>query len=91
MKTRAKWTGRLPEIGDYLQSPHRPRYAYRITAVAIHDYARLYIRDGDAVFEQETTTATFTLERVRPTEVPPGATIHTWRWDKRAPKKGSRR
>jgi len=33
MKLRARWTGPLPRVGDYLASAARPRFAYRISGV----------------------------------------------------------
>lgn len=76
-KTRAKWHGPLPEIGDFLRSPKRPRFAYRIVGIT-----------NQVAAAEDVTYATFTLDRVPHDQVPPEATIHAWRWDPRRRKRG---
>ena len=68
---RAWWTGDAPEVGQFLQSAHRPRYGYEIVGVKL--------RKGPLGGR----TFTLTCVRWRPTDVPEGATVWPWRWEKR--------
>jgi hypothetical protein len=79
MRTRARWRGTLPAVGDWLSSPIRPRYAYQITAVNVTKQLG------------EVTFATFTIERYTLDQVPQDALFHEWKWDRRTRKKGRRR
>lgn len=83
MKLRARWTGPLPRSGDYLASPTRPRFAYRVRGVTrIEPLVRW---DGSA--KAEVRRLAIEVDRVPLASVEPSARIHPWRWDKRAPRK----
>lgn len=77
MKLRAKWSCAPPNVGDYLMSTQRPRFAYRI--------------EGCEVGKQPISnvmperTLTITASRVKASAVPEGA-VHAWKWDSRGPK-----
>lgn len=74
LKLRARWIGRLPRVGDYLMSPIRPRYAYRVASVD---------RVSEVHAKAETRMLQLEVERAYLAEVPPHAQIHSWRWDRR--------
>ena len=70
----ARWQGPLPELGHFVMSHTRPKFAYRIThierlkAVAfVPNYQRLKL----------------TVERVPQGDVPDGSIIWGWKWDAR--------
>lgn len=68
MFLRARWTGDLPQVGDWLASPSRPRYGYRIEKIIVAGLGKLKLG----------------VERVPAAEVPwDSATVHAWRWDPR--------
>ena len=81
MKLRARWTGAPPRIGDYLMSPTRPRYAYRICALTSN-----HLVSWDPALKQEVRRLTITADRLPPSSVPKDARVHPWRWDKREPR-----
>lgn len=79
MRLRARWLGFPPRTGDYLMSPTRPRYAYRVRAVACPDS-----RVGwDPSQKAEVRRLAIDVDRVAITAVPKAARVHSWRWDKR--------
>lgn len=79
MKLRARWLGSLPRVGDYLMSPTRPRFAYRILDVPRDDP-----RVGwDVAAKKESRKISIVVDRVACTAVPPTARVHDWRWDRR--------
>lgn len=80
MTLRARWLGPPPRPGDYLMSPVRPRYAYRVEA--IHQTSRRVLWDPWAKKEQRKLS--IAVERVAIGDVPKNARVHAWRWDKRA-------
>lgn len=73
---QARWHGPPPALGDYLKAP-RGRTAYLIHAIAkivprgygqpMLGHYRLRIK----------------CWRVPPSEVPQGAAVHPWKWDRR--------
>ncbi len=67
---RMRWAGDPPRLGHFLTSP-KGRTAYEIAA--INDRGE---RDGYRLL-------LLTCCRWEPGEVPEGAIIHTFRWDKR--------
>jgi hypothetical protein len=81
VKLSGTWTGPLPAIGHYLRSP-RGRFAYLIAGVGVHTKGQ--IEAGEIV--QQTTRATFYVERIAATDPPAGATVHAWTWSARNPK-----
>jgi len=78
MKLRARWSCGLPDVGDYLMSAHRPRFAYRIEGRVITRRAV-----SNVIPENQLE---ITVVRVKASEVPDGAVVHAWKWDSRAPK-----
>jgi len=66
-----------PLPGHYVQSA-RPRVSYLIHQVKKHEPR------GKARYNR-----TLTVTRLHPSQVPEGATVHFWEWDKRK-KKGTR-
>ena len=83
MKLRARWTGPLPRVGDYLASATRPRFAYRISGVRCVDPNVRW----DAQRKAELRRLAFEVERVTIAELPAAARVHDWRWDKRGSSK----
>ena len=80
MKLRARWTGPVPRVGDYLLSPTRPRFAYRVRDVARVDPNVHW----DATQKTEVRRLAIEVDRVTPREVSSTARVHTWRWDTRS-------
>lgn len=80
MKLRARWTGPLPRVGDYLARPIRPRFAYRICAIRRVDPLVRW----DPARKAELRRLAIEVDRVPITELPTAARVHDWRWDKRA-------
>jgi hypothetical protein len=80
MKLRARWTGPVPRVGDYLASTARPRYAYRVRDVARTDPNVRW----DAAQKTEVRRVVIEVDRVPVAEVGSSATVHPWSWDKRA-------
>lgn len=80
MKLRARWLGAPPRAGDYLMSPTRPRFAYRVINVSV---ARNLV-SWDAARKAEARQLTIDVERVQPGAVPSTSRVHAWRWDRRA-------
>ncbi len=74
---RAKWHGPPPAIGDYLMSSRRPRNAYRILHIQTtgHDAVDLF-GDGPIGYK-------FEVVIIKACDVPEGATVHAWNWDRR--------
>jgi hypothetical protein len=79
VKLRARWGGTPPKVDDYLMSPTRPRFAYRIRDVAHRDSLVRW----DPELKQEVQQLTITAERSPISSVPKNARVHPWRWDKR--------
>lgn len=77
IKTRAAWNGDAPQLGDYLMSPMRPRYGYRILSVA----------PVKARVDRATDFYDITADRVAAKDVPKDAKIHVWHWNPRDRKK----
>jgi len=69
-KLRMRWDGKLPRVGHFLKSP-RGRIAYEIAA--INDRGQ---RNGHRLL-------LLTCARWDPREVPEGAVMHEFHWDKR--------
>ena len=80
MKLRARWKGPVPRVGDYLMSPTRPRYAYRVREVTPTDPNVRW----DAAQKAEVRRLAIEVERVELGAVTSAARVHTWRWDKRS-------
>lgn len=80
MTLRARWTGPAPRVGDYLASPTRPRFAYRVTGVTRRDPLVRW----DAGRKAEVRRLAIEVDRVPIAELPKNARVHEWRWDKRA-------
>jgi hypothetical protein len=80
MKVKAKWTGKMPLLGDYLMSSLRPRFAYRIEG--FEAAVKQFGANPDDQF-----ALTITVTKVSLHGVPEDATIHSWKWDSRGPKK----
>ena len=79
MKLRARWTGPLPRVGDYLAGTTRPRYAYKIRSVTrIEPIVR-----WDGAANAEVRRLAIEVDRVALASVDPSARVHPWRWDKR--------
>ena len=83
MKLRARWTGSLPRVGDYLASATRPRFAYRISGVHRVDPNVRW----DSERKAELRRLAFEVDRVPIAELPAVARVHDWRWDKRGSSK----
>jgi len=83
VKLRARWTGTPPNVGDYLMSTQRPRFAYRICEVSRHDR----IVRWDSEIKTEFQHYSIAAERKPLDTVPKDAHVHPWRWDKRARQK----
>ncbi len=97
MKLRARWVGRLPDVGDVLRSPGpRARCAYVIVGVTIVQRMSISCLDydstrGDPMFvalargpiTRTETRCVFEVARIGLDELPTGATVHAWTWDKR--------
>lgn len=81
MKLRARWAGPLPQIGDYLMSSTRPRFAYRLTQV-LHPSSQVR---WDAEAHAEIRRLQFVVDRVAAAAVPKAARVHPWQWDRRGP------
>ena len=79
MKLRARWAGPLPRIGDYLASPTRPRFAYRVRGVLRVDP----LVHWDPTRKAELRRLAFEVDRVPIAELPAAARVHDWRWDRR--------
>lgn len=86
MKLRARWQGAPPRVGDYLASPVRPRFAYRIRAIE-HSDSRVY---WDPTSKAEVRRLRIEVDRVPIATVPTAARVHAWRWDKRNSRKEAR-
>lgn len=82
MTLRARWTGPLPRVGDYLMSQVKPRAAYRIVREPASDVAALMRADGVVHLR-------LVVEKVD-LPLPSGATVLPWKWDQRGKNKGSR-
>lgn len=83
VKLRARWIGPPPRIGDYLASPAKPRFAYRVLGVNRTD-PRVY---WDAAQKAERWHLAIDVDRVPIAELPAAARVHDWSWDKRASRK----
>lgn len=79
MKLRARWTGPLPRAGDYLASPTRPRYAYKVLGGTRIEPLVRWASDAKA----EVRRLAIEVDRVPLVSVEPSARVHPWRWDKR--------
>ena len=64
---RATWAGEPPDVGDYLSSGARARFAYAILGV-------VQIAPGKLKLE---------VIRLAPADVPDGARVHAWKWNAR--------
>jgi hypothetical protein len=80
MKLRARWSGPPPRAGDYLASPTRPRFAYRVRAVNNVDSCVRW----DPAQKAELRRLAIEVDRVPITQLPKASRVHPWRWDKRA-------
>jgi hypothetical protein len=79
VKLRARWTGPVPRVGDYLASTTRPRYAYRIRRILRTDPTVRW----DPAQKVEVRSLSIEVDRVPIAAVQPLARVHPWRWDKR--------
>lgn len=79
MKLRARWTGPLPRVGDYLMSSVRPRHAYQIEMIDVPDRSVRW----DQTAKAEVRRITIEARRVEVAKVPKSAKVHPWRWDRR--------
>ena len=80
MKLHARWSGPPPRVGDYLASPTRPRFAYRVRGVRRVDPLVRW----DPARKAELHRLAIEVDRVPIAELPTAARVHDWRWDKRA-------
>ena len=83
MKLRARWHGPPPRVGDYLASPTRPRFAYRVREVSRVDPLVRW----DPAQKKELRRLAIEVDRMPITKLPTAARVHDWRWDKRASKR----
>jgi hypothetical protein len=86
MELRARWTGPLPKVGDYLMSQYRPRCAYQ---VARDPAANNVIPDGRDV--EDMVHLDIVVDRVEiplPAPLPDGVTVYPWQWDGRGKNTG---
>ena len=83
MKIRARWCGPPPHVGDYLASPTRPRFAYRVCGVNRIDPNVHW----DPVRKAELRRLAIEVDRVPIAELPTTARVHDWSWDKREAKR----
>jgi hypothetical protein len=74
VKLRARWRGLPPRAGDYLASPTRPRFAYRVLEVRNVD-ARVR---WDAAKKAELRRLAIEVKRVPIAELPTTARVHDW-------------
>jgi len=74
MKLRARWLGSPPRTGDYLMSPTRPRFAYRVLEVQTRDAAVRW----DSVAKSEYLHLTILVDRMPAADVPKHARVHPW-------------
>lgn len=79
VKLRARWTGPVPRVGDYLASPTRPRYAYCIRGITRVDPLVRW----DPARKVEQRRLAIEVDRVPIAELPAAARVHDWHWDKR--------
>ena len=80
MKLRARWSGPPPRVGDYLASPMKPRFAYRVRGARCVDPLVRW----DPAQKKELRRLAIEVDRVPIAELPAAARVHDWRWDKRA-------
>lgn len=72
-----------PRVGEFFKAP-RGRTAYEIVKIRWNTKDWSYIAEGDTMGPATGIwRGTFTVCRWEPKEVPPGATLHAWQWDKR--------
>ena len=74
MKLRARWRGPSPRIGDYLASPTRPRFAYRVREV--HNVDSRVCWDPEQKTERRLAIE---VDRVPIAKLPTSARVHDWR------------
>ena len=86
MKLRARWSGPSPRVGDYLASPTRPRFAYRVREVRGVDSLVRW----DPAQKKELRRLAIEVDRVPIAELPTAARVHDWRWDKRTSRTSTR-
>jgi len=79
VKLRARWTGPVPRVGDYLMSRTRPRFAYRVRAV---DPTSPNVT-WDPAQKAEVRRLAIEVDRVDRAAVTAASRVHAWRWDKR--------
>ena len=72
----------MPRVGDYLASPTRPRFGYRVRGVTRVDPNVRW----DPAQKAELRRLAIEVDRVPIAELPTAARVHDWRWDKRAAK-----
>jgi hypothetical protein len=77
---QASWRGEPPVPGDYLMSPVRPRFAFRI--IEILKRKTNGRGDGDVSWYD------ISAERVGASTVPKTARVHGWKWNPRKSKTG---
>ena len=75
MILRARWQGRLPEIGEYLMSSTRPKFAYRITGVEELRYLPHHVPGYQRL--------KLAVDRISAPDVPAGGVVWDWKWDAR--------
>jgi hypothetical protein len=83
VKLHARWTGAPPNVGDYLMSTTRPRFAYLICEISRVDR----IVSWDPVLKTEFQYFKIATERKPLDAVPKDARVHSWHWDKREPRR----
>jgi hypothetical protein len=79
VKLRARWSGLPPRVGDYLASPTRPRFAYRVCDVRNVDSLVRW----DPAQKKELRRLAIEVDRLPIAELPTTARVHDWNWDKR--------
>ena len=79
MKLRALWKGAPPRVGDYLASPTRPRFAYRVRGVRCVDRLVRW----DPAQKAELRRLAIEVDRIPIAALPTAARVHAWSWDKR--------
>jgi hypothetical protein len=84
MILRARWSGPMPKVGEYLMSQHRARSAYRIVSPPTYNQVT-----WDAQRRAEVRHLRLEVERVG-LPLPRDAVVHHWKWDSRGKNTGVR-
>lgn len=85
MFLRARWEGNPPQVGEFLMSQVRPRFAYRIDEVDVRQAANLnQLPHGLSGSHRDAQSKLLLrVTKVPIAEIPAGAVTHPWKWDAR--------